>query len=78
MHLLIGLGNFGAEYKKTRHNFGFLTIDQIALDHNLQAFGKKFSSEVFFGEISGKKIIALKPQTYMNNSGIAALEAAKF
>lgn len=78
MHLIIGLGNIGKEYAKTRHNFGFLALDQIIDDYRLEAAGKKFSSEVFVGEIAGKKVIALKPQTYMNNSGIAALEAAKF
>ncbi|MSP33793.1 MAG: aminoacyl-tRNA hydrolase [Rickettsiales bacterium] len=78
MHLLIGLGNIGKEYAKTRHNFGFLALDQIIAYYSLSALGKKFSSEVFVGEIAGKKIIALKPQTYMNNSGIAALEAMQF
>jgi len=78
MYLLIGLGNIGKEYAKTRHNFGFLALDQIITDYNLSALGKKFSSEVFAGEIAGKKVIALKPQTYMNNSGLAALEAIKF
>ena len=78
MHLLIGLGNFGKEYEKTRHNFGFLALDQIIADYNFQNLGKKFSSEIFSGEISGKKIIALKPQTYMNNSGAAAIAAATF
>lgn len=78
MHLLIGLGNIGKEYAKTRHNFGFLALDQIVADYGLQALGKKFSSEVFVGEIAGKKVVALKPQTYMNNSGVAALEAAQF
>ncbi len=78
MYLLIGLGNIGKEYAKTRHNFGFLALDQIITDYNLSALGKKFSSEVFVGEIAGKKVIALKPQTYMNNSGLAALEAMQF
>jgi len=78
MHLFIGLGNFGKEYEKTRHNFGFLALDQIILDYNFQNLGKKFSSEIFAGEIDGKKIIALKPQTYMNNSGVAALSASTF
>lgn len=78
MYLLIGLGNIGSEYAKTRHNFGFLVLDEIISQHNLEKVGKKFSSEVFSGVINGEKIIALKPQTYMNNSGIAALEAIQF
>lgn len=78
MHLLIGLGNIGQEYNSTRHNFGFLLLDQIAKDHDLQSASKKFKSEVFLGEINREKIVALKPQTYMNRSGIAALEASSF
>lgn len=78
MHLLIGLGNIGREYELTRHNFGFLLLDQIVADHALQAQGKKFKSEIFVGNIDGKKIVALKPQTFMNLSGQAAVEAASF
>jgi len=78
MHLIIGLGNIGKEYAKTRHNFGFLLLDQVIEKHGLTAMGKKFSSEVFVGEINGKKIVALKPQTYMNLSGVAVLEAVQF
>lgn len=78
MHLIIGLGNIGREYETTRHNFGFLLLDQIIEDHSFQSGSKKFKSEVFAGEISGKKIIALKPQTFMNLSGLAASEAAAF
>lgn len=78
MYLLIGLGNKGEKYKKTRHNFGFLTIDQLVEDYDLKLVGEKFSSIVYVGEIHGKKVIALKPQTFMNNSGVAALEAMQF
>ena len=78
MHLLVGLGNIGREYQSTRHNFGFLLLDQILADHGFVAQSKKFKSEVFVGKISGKKIIALKPQTFMNLSGLAVAEAASF
>ncbi len=78
MHLLVGLGNIGREYQATRHNFGFLLLDQILADHGFVAQSKKFKSEVFVGKISGKKIIALKPQTFMNLSGLAVAEAASF
>lgn len=78
MHLLVGLGNIGREYESTRHNFGFLLLDQIIKDHGFTLQSKKFKSEVFSGEINGKKIIALKPQTFMNRSGIAVAEAASF
>jgi len=78
MHLLIGLGNIGREYQSTRHNFGFLLLDQIVKDYALREQSKKFKSEIFSGEIAGHKIIALKPQTFMNLSGLAVSEAAAF
>ncbi|MDX2082699.1 MAG: aminoacyl-tRNA hydrolase [Rickettsiales bacterium] len=78
MHLLVGLGNIGDEYKLTRHNFGFLLLDQIIDDFGFSYQSKKFKSAVFFGEIAGKKVIALKPQTFMNRSGIAVAEAINF
>lgn len=78
MKIIAGLGNFGKEYEKTRHNFGFLALDQIIADYGLTPVGKKFSSEVFTGEIAQKKVVALKPQTYMNLSGKAVLEALQF
>lgn len=78
MHLLVGLGNIGREYDSTRHNFGFLLLDQIVADYGFKAQSKKFKSEVFSGEIDGKKIVALKPQTFMNRSGVSVLEAMSF
>lgn len=78
MFLLVGLGNHGKSYEKTRHNFGFLTLDEIIKYFNLTGAIKKFSSLTFSGQINQHKIIAIKPQTYMNNSGISVLEAAKF
>ena len=78
MHLLVGLGNIGSEYEKTRHNFGFLLLDKIIEDYRFKNLSKKFHSEIFTGEIDGKKIIAIKPQTFMNRSGIAVLEVANF
>ncbi len=78
MILLVGLGNIGKEYEKTRHNFGFLAIDEIVKSFNFQGPNEKFSSDFFQGEISSKKIIAIKPKTYMNLSGIAVLQALSF
>ncbi|MBP7710674.1 MAG: aminoacyl-tRNA hydrolase [Rickettsiales bacterium] len=78
MHLLVGLGNIGREYELTRHNFGFILLDQIVEDWGLVPQSKKFKSEVFTGEIDGQKIVAIKPQTYMNLSGEAVLAAASF
>jgi PTH1 family peptidyl-tRNA hydrolase len=78
MYLLVGLGNCGQEYKNTRHNFGFLLIDKIIARHKLILQGKKFKSDFFSGEIQGLKILALKPQTFMNLSGSSVLEALRF
>jgi PTH1 family peptidyl-tRNA hydrolase len=78
MHLIIGLGNIGREYEATRHNFGFLLLDRIIEDYKFEAKGIKFKSEIFTGEIDGSKVIAIKPQTFMNLSGRAAIEVANF
>jgi PTH1 family peptidyl-tRNA hydrolase len=78
MYLLVGLGNIGREYELTRHNLGFLLLDQIVQDYGFFEQSKKFKSEVFFGEIDGKKVVAIKPQTFMNRSGNSVLEAASF
>jgi PTH1 family peptidyl-tRNA hydrolase len=78
MHILVGLGNIGAEYAYTRHNFGFLLLDKIIADYKLTQSSKKSLNEIFTGEIAGQKIIAIKPQTYMNRSGEAVLAIRDF
>ena len=78
MFLLAGLGNPGLNYQFTKHNFGFLTLDQIITDYNLSAKGTKYNSELFSGDILQYKIIAVKPQTYMNLCGPAIQSAAAF
>lgn len=78
MNLLVGLGNIGAEYISTRHNFGFLLLDKILGDYQFSAQSKKFKSEIFVGKIAQQKIIAIKPQTFMNCSGFAVSEVAAF
>lgn len=67
--VIFGLGNPGIEYDGTRHNIGFAALDQICLDNGIKLQKHKFDS--FFGEgvIAGKKVLAVKPQTYMNASG---------
>ena len=79
LHLLVGLGNIGSEYELTRHNFGFLLLDQIIADYGFNKIAaKKFHSEVFSGQIADHKIIAIKPHTFMNRSGMAVSEAGSF
>jgi PTH1 family peptidyl-tRNA hydrolase len=68
--LIVGLGNPGKEYEKTRHNVGFFVVDRLALDWGTSLDRKKFKG--FFGEYvepGGDKAILLKPQTFMNLSG---------
>ena len=78
MHLIVGLGNPGKEYAHHRHNAGFMAIDALVEKYRLSGPKSKFESEVYDGEIGGKKIIALKPLTFMNVSGMAVKQAADF
>jgi PTH1 family peptidyl-tRNA hydrolase len=78
MRLLVGLGNPGKDYRLNRHNIGFMALDIIAARYHLSPWKKRFQGEVAEGDIEGEKVVALKPQTYMNNSGQAVGEAARF
>lgn len=78
MKLLIGLGNPGARYARNRHNVGFMAVDAIAERHGLGPWRRRFQGETAEGRIGGEKVLLLKPQTYMNESGRAAGEAARF
>lgn len=69
MKLIIGLGNPGLKYKKTRHNIGFLFIDKIAEEFNVKINNKKFDGLYEILKYENKQVILLKPQTYMNLSG---------
>jgi len=73
MILIIGLGNPGKKYEKTRHNVGFLILNKFAEKNNFSEFkiSKKNLAEIAEGFLNEKKIILVKPQTYMNNSGNA-------
>lgn len=80
MILIVGLGNIGSEYEKTRHNFGFLAVEQLATAHGFSSWKeeKKFFGLVSVGQIGGEKIILLKPNTFMNLSGKATAAVAHF
>lgn len=78
MILIAGLGNPGKEYENTRHNVGFLTIDKIAEEVGVKITKKGFQSLYNLGQFEESKILLLKPQTYMNNSGNALREAREF
>lgn len=76
--IIAGLGNPGAKYELTRHNAGFLAIDLFAVHENVNIKKLKFHSLVGDMIINDKKCLLMKPQTFMNNSGEAIGEAAKF
>ena len=78
MYLIVGLGNPGDEYRMTRHNIGFETIDYIASQNNIKINKLKFKG--LYGELlyKGDKLIFLKPQTYMNLSGNSVVEFCNF
>jgi PTH1 family peptidyl-tRNA hydrolase len=78
MLLLVGLGNPGPDYARHRHNIGFMAVDEIVRRHGFSPWRAKFSGEVAEGSVGGMKVIALKPLTYMNESGRSVEAAAGF
>ncbi len=77
-HLIVGLGNPGDKYFYTRHNAGFLAMDYISQKCNAQVNRSKFKALVGEANIAGKRVLLMKPQTFMNASGEAVAEAARF
>ena len=69
MKLIVGLGNKGNEYKNTRHNVGFMAIDEYLSKNNLELNKNKFDGLYCETKINGEKVIFLEPQKYMNLSG---------
>lgn len=78
MYLIVGLGNPGKEYERTRHNIGFEVVEQLAKNNNIELNKMKFKGIYGEGRISGKKTYILKPTTYMNNSGEAVQAFADY
>ncbi|MCK4799524.1 aminoacyl-tRNA hydrolase, partial [Candidatus Parcubacteria bacterium] len=80
MRLIVGLGNPGEEYKKTRHNAGFLAVDKLvsSIKYQVLSTQSKFNAEISNGIIDDEKIIFAKPQTFMNNSGQAAKDIVNY
>ena len=78
MILVVGLGNPGNQYENTRHNVGFLTVDILAKKLNISVKKLKFKS--LYGEtrLNTEKLILIKPQTFMNNSGASVREWVNF
>lgn len=77
-YLVVGLGNPGDKYFHTRHNAGFLALDYISQKANARIDRSKFKALVGEANIANKRLLLMKPQTFMNNSGEAVAEAASF
>ena len=77
-HIIVGLGNIGAEYNKTRHNAGFMAIDALAEKLGVKIDRVKFHALVTEARFANTRVLLMKPTTYMNNSGVAIAEAATF
>jgi len=72
--IIVGLGNPGKEYEKTRHNVGFMALTRFAAAHGLRFTSKRFQAELATGEVLGKVIALARPQTFMNNSGTTVVQ----
>jgi PTH1 family peptidyl-tRNA hydrolase len=78
LKLVVGLGNPGPEYARTRHNVGFLVADRLARALRAEFTVKKFASELAEGRAGGERVWIMKPQSYMNRSGEAVGPALHF
>ncbi len=78
MRLIVGLGNPGSRYARNRHNIGFMAIEAVARRHGVSGFRSRFKGELAEGPIAGVRRMLLKPQTFMNASGEAVAETARF
>jgi PTH1 family peptidyl-tRNA hydrolase len=76
--IIAGLGNPGQQYQKTRHNVGFVAVDYIAAKLGVKIDRAKFHSLVAEAKIGEVRVLLMKPETFMNNSGVAIGEAAAF
>lgn len=76
--IVVGLGNPGSQYEHTRHNAGFLAMDHLASQYGARIDRAKFKALVGEATVAGKRVLFMKPQTFMNNSGEAVSEAARF
>lgn len=78
MRLVVGLGNPGGRYARNRHNIGFMAIEAIARRHRAAGFRNRFKGELAETSIGGERVLLLKPQTFMNASGEAVGDVARF
>lgn len=78
MKLIVGLGNPGGKYARHRHNIGFMALDRISADHGFGLWKPKFQGQISEGRLGREKVMLLKPETFMNNSGQSVGEAMRF
>lgn len=76
--MIVGLGNPGPEYRHTRHNFGFLALDELAQSLSIQVKRLKFKAMIGEGKYSGSKVVLVKPMTFMNESGRAVAPLMRY
>lgn len=75
--VVVGLGNPGAQYNASRHNLGFLLIDALARKHRLEVENEAFQALTGRGRIEGRRVLFIKPLTYMNRSGLTVEKAVR-
>ncbi|WP_046866354.1 aminoacyl-tRNA hydrolase [Microvirga massiliensis] len=78
MQLFVGLGNPGSRYARNRHNIGFMAVDAIARFHRASPWRSRFQGQVTEVSLGGERVLILKPETYMNESGRSVAEAMRF
>lgn len=78
MYIVAGLGNPGAEYSRNLHNLGFMTIDKLAEKYGVKFEKSGFSAKYSIINVNGVKVMFIKPQTFMNLSGVALRAAASY
>ncbi|WP_253300047.1 aminoacyl-tRNA hydrolase [Wolbachia endosymbiont of Chironomus riparius] len=78
MYLIVGLGNPGRRYEFTYHNLGFIIVDAICKHWSFQNFSKKDNYFISSGMIDNNRVLLLKPQSFMNNSGVCLIKVLSF
>ncbi len=78
MLLWVGLGNPSKKHEKQRHNVGFMAVDEIASEYSFGSWREKMNAHIAEGEVAGQKLLLVKPQTFMNRSGISVSKISRF
>lgn len=78
MKIIVGLGNPGIRYERTRHNAGFLVMDQLSQLVQIPIQQTKFEAKIGIGTIGQERVMLMKPETFMNHSGLALFQAMQY